>query len=153
LSVLELKIPPVATTIGFALLMWLLSRLAPGLGPAAGWRLAAAGGIAIAGGLVGLAAVRAFRIERTTVNPLRPHDAAKLVQTGIFGISRNPMYLGLLIALAGWALYLGSVLSLLLLLGYVPWMNRVQIIPEERALERAYGEDFAAYRQAVRRWL
>jgi protein-S-isoprenylcysteine O-methyltransferase Ste14 len=63
------------------------------------------------------------------------------------------MYLALLLALAGWGLFLANLYSLLLGFMFVPYMNRFQIRPEERALEQAYGEAFVEYCGRVRRWL
>lgn len=143
--------------VGLALLMaWLAGIVpVPGPGPAGvpSLRMAAALALGSAGLGVGIAGVLAFRRARTTVNPWRPERASALVDTGIYRHTRNPMYLGLLLGLLGWAVYLGSLLALLLALAFVPWMNRFQIGPEERALERIFGDDFAAYRRRVRRWL
>jgi len=157
LSALELKIPPVIFTLLLAGLMWLAARLLPEFlpvpGPTTGWRLAAALALCFAGLVIGIAGVMAFRRSRTTVNPLQPEKASALVAEGIFRRTRNPMYLGLLLALLGWAVYLGNLLSLLLALAFVPWMNRFQIGPEERSLEHAFGAEFTNYRRRVRRWL
>lgn len=153
MSVLELKLPPVAATLLFALLMWLLARVTPGLPLALEWRIALAAPLLVAAATVGLAAVWAFRRARTTVNPLNPERATTLVVDGVFRHSRNPMYLALLLALIGWGLFLSNAFALLAALGFVPYMNRFQIEPEERALARAYDAEFAAYCRQVRRWL
>jgi len=153
LSALELKIPPVALTLLFAALMWLLAQVAPGLPLALGWRVALLVIGVVAGAAVGLAGVWSFRRARTTVNPLNPERSSALVVDGVFRHSRNPMYLGLLLALSGWGLFLANAPSLLLALAFVPYMNRFQIAPEERAMEQAYGQTFTEYRRRVRRWL
>jgi protein-S-isoprenylcysteine O-methyltransferase Ste14 len=153
LSALELKIPPVAVTVLFAMAMWLLARVTPGVALAWELRLAALVLGLTAGTAIGLAGVWSFRKARTTVNPLRPDSATALVVDGVFRFTRNPMYLGLLIVLVGWGLYLVNPLSLLLALAFVPYMNRFQIGPEECALERAYGRYFTDYCHGVRRWL
>jgi protein-S-isoprenylcysteine O-methyltransferase Ste14 len=59
-----------------------------------------------------LAGVLEFRRARTTINPLRPENASALVTSGIFGWTRNPMYLGFAIVLFGWAVYLANPLAL-----------------------------------------
>lgn len=82
-----------------------------------------------------------------------PPVAATLVVGGVFRHSRNPMYLALLLALIGWGLFLSNAFALLAALGFVPYMNRFQIEPEERVLARAYDAEFAAYCRQVRRWL
>lgn len=156
MSALELKIPPVAITVLFAALMWLLAQTTPavdmGFDLPAGLRLVALALFATAGAILGLAAVRAFHRARTTVNPLSPHGCTALVTSGVFRFSRNPMYLALLLVLLGWALYLANALAVLLALGFIPWMNRFQIQPEERILQGVFGQAFDDYRRRVRRW-
>jgi len=153
LSALELKMSPVMMTILLAVLMWFLARSTPAYAITPGLRFGVLLVFVGAGAAIGIAGVRAFHRARTTVNPWRPHASSELVVSGIYQRTRNPMYLGLLMALAGWGLYLANLYSLLLAFTFVPYMNRFQIRPEERALERTYGEAFQAYRQKVRRWL
>jgi protein-S-isoprenylcysteine O-methyltransferase Ste14 len=105
-------------------------------------------GIAIA-----VAGVREFRRARTTVNPLTPAAASAMVRSGIYRHTRNPMYLGMLLMLAGWAVWLASVAALAVLPAFVLYLNRLQIEPEERALASLFGRDFEDYRRSVRRWL
>jgi protein-S-isoprenylcysteine O-methyltransferase Ste14 len=153
LSALELKVPPVALTLLFAALMWLLAAATPGFPVALPWRLAGSAALAVIGGAIGLAGVWSFRRARTTVSPLNPERSTSLVVGGVYRWSRNPMYLGLLLALIGWGLFLANALSLLAALAFVPYMNRFQIGPEERALQQAYGAAFTAYCRQARRWL
>ena len=153
MSALELKIPPVAVTVLFAALMWLLAQWTPGYSLPLAWRLAPLAIPVAAGAAIGLAGVWSFRQARTTVNPLNPERSTSLVRSGVYRYSRNPMYLALLLVLIGWGLYLANALSLLAALGFIPYMNRFQIAPEERALSQAYAESFAEYRRQVRRWL
>jgi protein-S-isoprenylcysteine O-methyltransferase Ste14 len=63
------------------------------------------------------------------------------------------MYLGFLLVLAGWCVYLTNWASALLLPAFVAYMNRFQIQPEERALSARFGHQFAGYAKTVRRWL
>jgi protein-S-isoprenylcysteine O-methyltransferase Ste14 len=63
------------------------------------------------------------------------------------------MYLGGLIMLIGWAIFLSNVLGFLFLPLYVLYINRFQIAPEERALTSLFGETYAAYHVRTRRWL
>ncbi|RZA16924.1 MAG: isoprenylcysteine carboxylmethyltransferase family protein [Proteobacteria bacterium] len=100
-----------------------------------------------------MAAVVQFRRARTTVDPRHPEAASTLVRGGIFGFSRNPMYLGMALALASWAVFLGNALALLLVAGFVAWINRFQITPEERALRARFGSEFDRYAGQVRRWI
>ena len=150
---LELKIPPLLVWIAFAGAMLAVPRFAPGLS----FRLSAGPAIALAlaalGGVVALAGIFAFRNYRTTVNPLSPSTASVVVTTGVYRISRNPMYLGFLMALAGWAVHLSNVGAILLLPVFVAYLTRYQIKPEERALLAKFGSEYSQYMSRVRRWL
>jgi protein-S-isoprenylcysteine O-methyltransferase Ste14 len=150
---LELKIPPLPLTLVCGTLMWLVSTVAPALALAVPWRVPIAWIVVAAGAGIVIAGVLEFRRAHTTVNPIRPDAAFTVVTSGIYGFSRNPMYVGLLLVLAGWALCLAHLLPFLLLPGFVLYMNRFQIRPEERALSAQFGVRYDAYRQSVRRWL
>ncbi len=63
------------------------------------------------------------------------------------------MYLGLALALVGWAMYLANLAALLIVPAFVAYMTQFQIKPEERALLAKFGPDFATYMAAVRRWI
>lgn len=150
---LELKIPPPLLFLLTAGLMWLASGLVPAVQVPFGFRVPIAVVVACLGVAIDLAAIFAFRRVRTTVNPMRPNAVSTLVTSGVFGISRNPMYLGLLLYLLAWAVQLSNGLALALVPLFVLYMNRFQIGPEERALASRFGPAYAAYRQRVRRWL
>lgn len=150
---LELKMPPVLQFGFFALAMWWLDAQFPLVHLSIPWRRSLAVVLFTMGFLCGVSGVLNFRKARTTVHPGRPEHAAKLVTTGIYRLTRNPMYLGLLLMLAGWALVLANVLALLLLPGFVICMNGLQILPEERILGAKFGAEFEAYARTVRRWL
>ena len=154
---LEHRIPPPVIDLAGIGLMWWLARLFPAaqLWPMGAYPfgLGAATGLALAGGFIALAGVVEFRRARTTVNPLAPQRASTLVQTGIFGITRNPMYLGMLMVLIGWAAYLGNAASLVVLPLFVWVLNTLQIQPEERILRERVGEHFTRYAARVRRWV
>ena len=72
---------------------------------------------------------------------------------GVYALTRNPMYLGLLLVLTGWAIFLSNVLGFVFLPAFVLYISRFQIAPEERALTSLFGRDFVAYKSRVRRWL
>jgi protein-S-isoprenylcysteine O-methyltransferase Ste14 len=108
------------------------------------------GAVAIA---IVVAALRSFQRARTTVNPMDPSKATQLVTDGVFRISRNPMYLGLLLLLTGWALWLGSASVWLVPPLFAITITLLQIIPEERALGRLFGAQYLAYRDSVARWI
>lgn len=152
LNALELKVPPVALIFLFAILMWLASAYSL-LFIQMPWRSAIALLFCTLGLGISLAGVLAFRQSKTTVNPLTPEATTAIVTSGIYRFSRNPMYLGLLFALLGWAVYLSHVLAFALLPPFVMYMNRFQIEPEERALAEKFPLEFTAYIRSVRRWL
>lgn len=152
-SSLELKVPPLAQVAVFAGLMWLAARAVPVLAFAFAGQLVASLLLVAAGALVAAAGVAAFRRARTTVDPRDPAKSTELVASGIYRASRNPMYLGFLLLLAGWGVFLGNVLALAALPLFVGAMNRLQIRPEERALRARFGERYERYERTVRRWL
>ena len=100
-----------------------------------------------------VAGVVSFRIAKTTVNPLNPAAASALVTSGIYQLTRNPMYLGALILLIGWAAFLANALGFILIPSFVLYMNRFQILPEEKALTSLFASEFTNYCATVRRWL
>ncbi|MCC5452384.1 isoprenylcysteine carboxylmethyltransferase family protein [Rheinheimera sp. UJ51] len=153
MQTLELKIPPLLLVVLFALAMWLLTQYLPSVALALSWRFFLAGILAIVGMAVALAGVLAFRRANTTVDPRVPQQSSSLVIRGIYRYSRNPMYLGFLLLLMAWGCYLQSALALLLLPVFVLYMNRFQIMPEERHLQQKFGADYQAYLTQVRRWL
>ena len=150
---LELKLPPAVLFLAFAAAMWAVARGCPGVGFTMPFRKETALALFAAGLGLGATGVRAFLRARTTIHPERPERTAVLVTTGLYGISRNPMYLGLLLLLAGWAVTLANAAAFLLLPGFIGAMNRLQILPEERRLRTKFGAAYEAYLRAVRRWL
>ena len=153
MSILELKIPPVIVTLLFAVLMWLVARLTPFAPIDAGFRIIVVLLLGVTATVIGLAGVAAFRKANTTVDPFTPDACTSLVNSGIFRLTRNPMYLALLLTLAAWGFFLSNFYSLALCVVYVVYMNRFQIVPEERALEAVFGDEFIAYKGKVRRWI
>jgi protein-S-isoprenylcysteine O-methyltransferase Ste14 len=153
LDKLELRIPPVAAALLFAAAMWGASLAVPSITLPFAHRKLAATVLAVFGGGVSLAGVASFRRAKTTVDPTRPDAASALVSSGVYRVTRNPMYLGFTLMLLGWAALLSNVLSLIIAIAFVFYMNRFQIEPEERALSARFGKAFAAYRASVRRWV
>lgn len=151
---MQLRIPPLLMTALFASGMWGLARLLPGFVAPLPARIGASVFLVTAGASVAVLGVLTFRGAGTTVDPTRPGRAAVLVRHGVYRYSRNPMYLGLLVLLAGWAAWLAhwpAALVGLPLFVYV--LNRFQIVPEEGALARLFGAEYDDYRREVRRWL
>lgn len=150
---LELKIPPVALVIITAGLMWLGSRYAPRLNFELPFRWMIASVFGWLGFVICALGIVEFRRVKTTVNPTKPEAASSLVTSGIYRHTRNPMYLGFFMILAGWTAMTANLTAFLLLPAFVLYMNEFQIKPEERALKSIFGEQFRAYCSVVRRWV
>ncbi len=153
MSWLELKIPPPLVALSMAAGGWWLSLWTPVLQAAPQARTALALGLVAAGLAIELSGVWAFRRARTTVNPLRPERASALVDGGIYRWTRNPMYVGMALLLTAWAVHLGAPAALLAVAGFVVWIQRFQIRPEERHLRLRFGADYEPYCARVRRWV
>ncbi len=147
------RFPPVAVTASFGLAMWLVAGALPMLRRDFPGRRAAALALLVLGSAICIAGVIEFRRARTTTNPLRPGAASSLVVTGIYTRTRNPMYLGFAVMLLAWSVWLAHPVTLLGIAGFVGWMNRLQIVAEERAIGALFGEEFERYRNRVRRWI
>jgi protein-S-isoprenylcysteine O-methyltransferase Ste14 len=150
---LEHRIPPplVALMIGGG--MWLISRYTEhAIWPRAmRWGLIAA--LLGVGVGIGGAGFRAFARARTTINPVRLESASVLVTTGVFRLSRNPMYVGFAALLTAWAIWLQAPWALPGVGLFVAFIWRFQIVPEERVLTVKFGSSYGEYRNRVRRWL
>ena len=116
--------------------------------------------IEIIGGLILLLGVATavlatllFKKDQTTVNPRNPEKTTTLVTNGIFSITRNPMYLGLFFSISSTILFFGSWFGIIILMFFVWYINKFQIIPEEEAMEKLFGNKYSEYRQKVRRWI
>jgi protein-S-isoprenylcysteine O-methyltransferase Ste14 len=149
---LELKVPPPVVAALIAGLMWALSKLPPALALPQFIRTFTLL-VALLGAALTLAGVMSFRRARTTMNPMKPQESAALVCSGVYGLSRNPMYLGLLLVLVAWAALLSMAWALLGPVIFVLYINRFQIAPEERILSAKFGASYAQYQSKVRQWL
>jgi protein-S-isoprenylcysteine O-methyltransferase Ste14 len=150
---LELKVPPPIVAVLVATLMWLAAPYGPGLDPGAAVRHGISAGLLAIGVAFDVAGLLAFRSSRTTINPLAPDRASSLVTHGVYRITRNPMYVGLAFILLAWAAHLQALLPFLGPPAFVLYITRFQVLPEERVLQRLFGERFVAYAAQVRRWL
>ena len=102
--------------------------------------------------IIGISAIISFKKHKTTVNPTKPETSSTVVSSGVYAISRNPMYLAMLISLISLAYYLQHVASLPVILIFVAYMTRFQIIPEEKMLTKIFGQQYIDYQVKVRRW-
>jgi protein-S-isoprenylcysteine O-methyltransferase Ste14 len=150
-GLLEHRIPPPVVALLCAGAMWLMAGEAAA--PAATLQIGGAILLGGAGLAVMLAGVLSFSRAKTTVNPLKPDSATALVTSGVYRYTRNPMYLGMLLVLAGWAAFLAAPAALAGVLAFWLYIGRFQIRPEERALAALFGQAYADYQARVLRWL
>ncbi|MBN2730853.1 MAG: isoprenylcysteine carboxylmethyltransferase family protein [Balneolaceae bacterium] len=153
MRILELKIPPGLLLLSFIAFIWVISTALPRFNLSAFGHYILLFTFAGAGLFISLTGVNSFRKADTTVNPLEPQRASFLVRSGIYKYTRNPMYLGFVFILSGWAFFRGSFYSLAIVAVFIFYMNRYQIKPEERELESIFGEQYVRYKKDVPRWL
>lgn len=153
MNALEHRIPPPLVMLLTAFAMWQFARLLPRVEVDDTVRLVLAGLFLTDALFCALAGVYCFRRAHTTVDPLHPDKASRLVTGGIYRVSRNPMYLGFALLLLAWAVFLASPWMLLGVPAFMLYIGRFQIQPEEWALESLFGQEFRDYRAQVRRWL
>ena len=149
---MELRIPPALVFIVFGGLMWVLDTFSPVGDFEFFGRIWLAGILIFLALLVGTIALIQFFLSRTSADPLHPEKSSKLVKTGIYEISRNPMYLALLLLLLALGLYLGNAFNTLTAAGFVYYINAFQIKPEEKHLQKIFGGEYKQYCTQVRRW-
>lgn len=150
---LQTRIPPPIYALSAALLMWLLNTYIPLFHwVPAPWHRVGLLLIALAV-LADLWSLWLFFRARTTPNPMKPQNSSQLVTAGLYRYTRNPMYVGMLVMLLGWAIYLGSISPLLVLPLFIWVINTQQILPEEALLTEKFGASYQAYLQSVPRWL
>lgn len=150
---MELRVPPPLVALFTGALMWWTAGTFPSLSFSLPAHLVVAITFAAIGVITAASGVVAFRRAHTSLDPTRPGKASSLVDTGVFACTRNPMYLGLLLALTGWSVWLSSAAALVFLPLFVWYINRFQIAPEEKVLASLFGKEFADYKRRVRRWV
>ena len=107
----------------------------------------------IIGLIIILSSIILFKKYQTTITPLNPSNATKLITDGIYKFSRNPMYLGLLLVLFGFSIILNPTGGFLLIPLFILYINLFQIIPEENAMVDLFKDEFLEYKENVRRWI
>ena len=133
--------------------MWGISSVTPPLEVPGPIRVGVAALFILSGACIGIAGVVAFRREKTTINPIKPQTTSALITSGIYRLSRNPMYVGMLFALVAWAVFLSSAWAMIGPAAFFLYINRFQIEPEERVLAGLFGATYSDYKSTVRRWL
>lgn len=148
---LKTKIPPPIVTILFAIMIFYFSDNFAYIDLP--FKIYISIFFIVLGFIVTFSSARNFKKKDTTVNPMKPNETSKLVTDGFFKITRNPMYLGMLLFLLGLSIYNGLIVGLIFLPLFVGYITFFQIIPEERAMIKIFGEDYKAYMKKVRRWI
>ena len=147
------RIPPGLVFLAAGFLIWCIARFEPAV------RLIIPGSrvVALVLGSIGvvlvLLGIAAFIRARTTADPLHPEKASTLVVTGIYGFTRNPMYLGFALLLLALVFRMEAWPGVIVVFLFVAYMNRFQISREEDALEARFGQAARDYLRSVRRWI
>ena len=150
---MKLLVPPPAQAIICAAGMWLISQRFPSLNFSFDFQQYLAIVICAIGILIDLISVGMFAKFKTTVSPFSPHKTDKLVTTGFYKYTRNPMYLGMVVILTGLCVWLGNFGSFALIPVFMWFVTQFQIVPEEEILREKLGEEYDAYLARVRRWI
>jgi protein-S-isoprenylcysteine O-methyltransferase Ste14 len=151
-AALELRVPPIVLGPFAALLMWPTSVITPHV-PIPVWvRITIAVALSVPAVLLVVLAYAAFGREHVAKDSKHPEQTKSLVTTGVFAHTRNPMYLSLLLVLLALAIVLSSPVALILVAGFVLYVHRFQVVPEERALHDTFGSEYDEYLSRVRRW-
>lgn len=148
-----MRIPPVGVFFISAVVMYLVQRSAFTIELEMLYKMILIGPLALFGAYVALMGVIEFRNNQTTVNPFTPEHSSVLVTDGVYSWSRNPMYLGLLCYLMALFVYFAAPIALVGPALFKLYMDRFQILPEERHLTRIFGEEYLTYSTKVSRWI
>ena len=107
----------------------------------------------LVGTLILINPVFKFIKSKTTVNPIKFRKVSKLITTGIFKYSRNPMYLGLIFIIISTSIFYLNYYSIITPFIFYFWINRFQIKREEIFLEKKFGKEYVSYKSKTRRWI
>lgn len=103
------------------------------------------------GVIINLRADKSFKDNKTTVKPFQP--SAALITTGVFRMSRNPMYLGFLCILVGIAILTRCLSAFVVPVVFSVLIDRVFICAEEQMLQEQFGKEWQDYKNNTRRWI
>ena len=148
---METKVPPPLVTLIFGMSIYFSREMFPAI--EIQYSLYLGIFLLLSGFFILVSAVRLFRKDETTVNPLSPEQATKLVTDGIFKYSRNPMYLGMATVLSSIAVFFNLLGGIILIALFCAYITKFQIIPEERAMRYIFSDDFDKYTKETRRWV
>ena len=145
------KIPPPIVTLAFGLMIYFSRNIFPDINNIIFYVLSLF--FIILGPFILISAVRSFKAEQTTINPININNASSLVISGVFKYSRNPMYLGMVFILLALSFRFNLVGGILFTSIFIMYITKFQIIPEEAAMKSIFGEDFNEYKNKTRRWI
>ena len=145
------KIPPPIVTLAFGLMIYFSTNIFPDINNIIFYILSLF--FIILGPFILISAVRSFKAEQTTINPININNASSLVISGVFKYSRNPMYLGMVFILLALSFRFNLVGGILFTSIFIMYITKFQIIPEEAAMKSIFGEDFNKYKNKTRRWI
>ncbi len=150
---LDNKVPPLIVLFLIAFLMWTISMITPEFTLSESILSISAILFFLIGIFFSVSGVLAFKQAQTTTDPRVPENSSKIVKTGIYNISRNPMYVGFAFFLLSWSMVLSSPSCIIGIIFFIIYLNRFQIETEERILTDKFGEQYKSYLKSVRRWL
>ncbi|WP_318499892.1 methyltransferase family protein [Photobacterium leiognathi] len=149
---MSLRVPPPILLLLSIMGMYLLSRFYPIMTFDFDGKSLLISMLCFIGVIPGFTAIIAFAKANTTIDPRYPQKTSRLVTTGIYRFTRNPMYLGLVFFLFAAAFYFSALSCFVVVPVFIWVMNNFQIEPEEAVLLAMFGEDYQHYCQTVRRW-
>lgn len=151
---LELKVPPIIVLIVAAVQIYLLDGLIhiPVLNDKKITTYTALF-FSLMSCLVILWALLIFKKQKTTLNPLNPESTQKLISSGIFNYSRNPIYLGMSLLLVAQVIWQNNLIGVFGVVFFIVYLSQFQIMVEEKILKKTFGKEFEEYSLRVRRWI
>jgi len=150
---MKLLIPPPLQGLVCAGLIWAAAMYFPQYSIEIPFKRFFAAVFFITGVIIDLIAIGLFMRTKTTVSPFSPEKTSQLVTSGIYGYTRNPMYLGMALLLTGLTIWFANPFGLLFITLFIWSISTFQIKPEEIILHEKFGEVYGNYCNHVRRWV
>jgi protein-S-isoprenylcysteine O-methyltransferase Ste14 len=148
---LDTKVPPPVVLLVMGTLALAIARLVPN--PHVPVPMAAIWIFVCAGLALNIIPKCVFHKAGTTINPLRPETSSRLITSGAYRFTRNPMYLGHSLILLGWVFHLGSIAAMATVPASILYVSRFQIAPEERCLSARFPDTYPVFCRQVPRWI
>ena len=148
---MKTKIPPPLVTLIFGSLIFLTKNIFPEIKVTNNIALGSL--FILFGILIASLSIGLFRKYRTTITPINPKSATKLITSGIYKFSRNPMYFSLLLLLIGISIMTNPIGGFIFIPLFILYLNLFQILPEEKAMTDLFKDEFLEYKDSIRRWI